>query len=201
MFKKTYLLILGAAAGLALLLVGWGMFGASYTFQGSLIDPASPAPDIELQDQSGDLFRLGDQQGKVVLVFFGYTHCPDVCPITLTEFKQIKQDLGDLSDQVQFVFVTVDPERDTRQRIRQYLSSFDPEFIGLGGAREDLEPVWKSYGVYEAKHDPGSQGEDQVDHTSRVYAVDKEGNLRLTYPSEMGVAAMLEDVRYLVGEG
>jgi len=200
MSKDKYLVVVGAAIGLALMLVGWQVFLRPYTFQGSLIDPAAPAPDFELVDQNGDTFRLSEQRDRVVLLFFGYTNCPDVCPVTLTEFKQIKERLGESSDKVRFVFITVDPERDTRQRIGQHLAKFDPEFIGLGGAYEELESVWKSFGVYQSKQETGSAAGYLVDHTARVYAIDKEGNLRLTYPFEMETTAMYEDVRYLIQE-
>ncbi len=120
-------------------------------------------------------FRLSDQKGQIVLLFFGYTHCPDVCPVTLSHFKQIKADLGDQADQVRFVFITVDPERDTADQLSQYLPNFDPDITGLTGSRQSLESVWKSYGVYQAKQEVGSAAGYLVDHTARTYLIDQQG--------------------------
>lgn len=181
-----------------LILVGWQVVSRPYTFQGSLIEPPIKAPEIELIDQDGQPFRLSDHHGKVVLVFFGYTNCPDVCPLTLSDFKLIKADLDEQTDQVSFVFVTVDPERDTQERLKAYLANFDPAFVGLTGSLSELESVWKAYGVYQAKQDTGSAAGYLVDHTARTYAIDKNGDLRLTYPFEMERQALLEDVRHLI---
>ena len=169
-----------------------------YTFQGSLIEPAVPAPEFELTDMNGKPFQLGQLSGQVVVMFFGYTGCPDVCPVTLTEFLQIRSKLGDAADQVSFVFVTVDPERDTPERMRKYLTNFDPEIIGLSGERNELEPVWADYGVYQAKVEGGSPENYLVDHSSRVYVIDADGNLRITYLFGTENQLITEDVRHLV---
>lgn len=184
--------------GVALILTGWQYIQLPYTFRGSLIDPPVQAADFELSDQHGQPFRLSDQDGQVVLLFFGYTHCPDVCPLTLSDFKLIKSDLGDQADRVRFVFVTVDPERDTREVIGQYMQNFDPDFIGLTADRATLEQVWKDYGVYQAKQDVGSAAGYLVDHTARTYLVDQQGNWRLTYPFEMEYGDISKDIRYLL---
>jgi protein SCO1/2 len=200
---KSKGLVLGVGAGALLLLVfmGWRMLAAPYTYQGSLLETPVPASDIELNDQHGSLFRLSDQRGKVVLMAFGYTNCPDVCPTTLAQFKQIKSSLGSAADSVRFVFITVDPERDTRERLNQYLGSFDPDFTGLSSSRSDLEPIWQKYGVFQQKQTPDSSGNYTVDHTSRIYAIDKNGNYRLTYPYDIDASAIAEDVHQLVEEG
>lgn len=191
---------MGVIIGLALILVGWQIYDLTYTYQGSLIDPPLPAADFELIDQNGQPFRLSKQRGRVVLMFFGYTNCPDVCPVTLTEFKQVKQQLGKSAEDVSFVFISVDPERDTRERVKLYMNNFDSTFIGLTGDRAALEPVWKSYGVYQAQQDTGSAAGYLVDHTARVYAIDTQGNWRLTYPFGMEVEKMIADVAHLLRE-
>ncbi|HLA98721.1 MAG TPA: SCO family protein [Anaerolineales bacterium] len=183
-----------------LLLMGRQVLSGGYTFQGSLIDPPAPAADFALRDQNGEVFRLSDQKGKVVLIFFGYTHCPDVCPITLTDFKRIKDELGDLAVEVRFVLITVDPERDTVERLRNYLPGYDPSFYGLTGERAQLEKVWRSYGVYQAGQEAEGEAGYEVEHTARIYAIDKHGSWRLTYPLEMGRKAVIEDVRHLLKE-
>jgi protein SCO1/2 len=169
-----------------------------YTFQGSLIDPPVEAPKFELIDVNGQRFKLSELDGQVVIMFFGYTSCPDVCPVTLTDFLRIRSKLGNQAEKVSFVFVTVDPERDTPERMNKYLTNFDPAIIGLTGERAELESVWSSYGVYEAKVDGGSEDNYLVDHSSRIYVIDADGNLRLTYLFGTENQVIIEDVRQLV---
>ena len=200
--KSRVLLLFGFAVlvGLSVTLSA-GMLARPYTFQGSLIDPPVSAADFTLSDQNGQPFTLSDQRGNVVLIFFGYTHCPDVCPVTLTRYKQLRTELGAQAEQVRFVFITVDPERDTVENIQKHLANYDPAIVGLTGSRAELEPVWKSYGVYQAKAQTESAAGYLVDHTARVYAIDTQGNWRLTYPFEMDTPAILEDVRHLLKSG
>ena len=199
---KTKMVYLGIGAALvAVLLVGFQFIQRPHTYRGSLIDPPVPAADFELTDQNGQKFRLSDQDGEIILLFFGYSNCPDVCPLTMSEYKQMKEMLGEQADQVRFVFVTVDPERDTQARLSEYVNAFDPEIIGLTGSRTELEPVWKSYGVYQAKQETGSAAGYTVDHTSRTYLIDQDGNWQLTYPFEMEKEDILSDVRYLLSQG
>jgi len=191
----------GVAIGVGLLLVGWQLTNQPYSYKGSTIEPSIQAADIELTDQYGNSFRLADQQGYVSLIFFGYTNCPDVCPITLAEYKKIIAELGDQAGDVRFVFVTVDPERDTVERLNTYLSFYHPDIIGLTGEQANLETVYKGYGVFQSKQDTGSAAGYLVDHTARTYAIDKQGNLRLTYPFEMDWEDIAEDIRHLLQEG
>lgn len=200
MKSKLGILGVGVVIGLALAWFAWRALAGTYTFQGSLIDPPVPAADFELTDQDGRPFRLSDQQGKVVLIFFGYTHCPDVCPITLSEYKQIKRQLGERAENVQFLFITVDPERDTPERLNAYVRNFDPDFIGLTGSQAELEAVWESYYVYQARVESGSAAGYLVDHTARVYAIDRQNNWRLTYPFGMEVSKIVKDVSFLLRE-
>ncbi len=195
---RTYW-ILGAAilVGLGVTL-GVGLLKQPYTYQGSFIDPPVPASDFQLTDQNGQPYRLSDQRGKAVLLFFGYTNCLDICPVTMAEYKQVKDKLGDKASQVNFVFITVDPERDTAERLRSYLSIHDPGITGLSGSQADLQAVWKAYGVYVAKGEVDSTGGYSVDHTARIYAIDRQGNLRLTYPYEMGSEPIASDLTHLL---
>lgn len=188
------------------ILVGLGIvyatmtYARAYTYQGSLIEPPVPAPDFELVNQNSQTYRLSEQRGKVVLIFFGYTHCPDVCPVTLTDYKEIKSKLGDQSKDVKFLFITADPERDTPEQLKNYLKNFDPDFIGLTQVRDLLEPVWKGYGVYTSKVDSGDPDNYLVDHSARTYIIDKNGNLRLTYLFGTGSEVIAEDVAHLLKE-
>jgi protein SCO1/2 len=199
MVLRRWFLGLGFLLVLALL-VAWRQATRPYVYQGALIDPPVPAADFTLSDQNEQPFRLSQQHGRVVLLFFGYTHCPDVCPATLTVYKKIKDSLGGESEQVRFVFITVDPERDTPEQLRRFVGAFDPSFIGLSGSREQLQAVWQAYGVYRAEQQVESALDYVVDHSTRIYAIDRQGNWRLTYPFEMDWQAIARDVRHLIRE-
>jgi protein SCO1 len=152
------------------------------TFRGTSYDPPLPAAEFELSQGNGGSFRLSEKRGDVVLLFFGYTSCPDVCPTTLSEMKRVMADLGADAERVQVVFVTVDPKRDTPQKLKEYVSIFNPAFIGLSGSMEELEKVWNDYGVYREEEElPNSATGYLVNHTARVYLIDRDGNLRLSY--------------------
>jgi protein SCO1/2 len=199
--KFRHFLLLGIAALIGLSVVfATLVYARPYVFHGSLIDPPLPAADFVLEDQNGQPFRLNDQAGEIVLIFFGYTNCPDVCPVTLSDFRNIKAQLGEQADRVQFVFITVDPERDTPEKIQAYLQNFDPAIIGLTGDRFELEPVWKAYGVYQAKVESASASGYLVDHTARVYVIDSGSNFRLTFPFGTPDQDMAADVTYLLRE-
>jgi len=199
--SKYYLIGIGAILGIGItLLAGWLFIDQNYTYQGVLIDPPAPAADFELTDQNGQPYRLSDQGGKVILIFFGYTNCPDVCPLTLTEFKRIKEGLGDKAQDVHFVYITVDPERDTVERMKFYVGNFDPSFIALTSDRETLQPIWDAYGVYQERQDVGSAAGYLVDHTARIYTIDKGGNWRINYPFGMDTDKITEDISHLVLE-
>jgi protein SCO1/2 len=192
---------LGLLIGVVFVSVAAFVYTRPYNYQGSLIEPPIDATDFSLTDQNGDTFTLSDHKGSVVLLFFGYTNCPDVCPTTLYDFKQIKSNLGDQQDEVVFVFVTVDPERDTPDRLKEHLSNFDPSFIGLTGSIEEMEPVFDGFGVYRAKQDTKSELSYLMDHTARVYGIDPQGKLHITFPFGMIYEAMLDDIVHLLGEG
>ena len=171
-----------------------------HTFQGSLIENPAPAADFELVDQDGQIFRLSEQKGNVVLAFFGYTHCPDVCPVTLSDFGKIRTRLGDRAERVEFVFITTDPERDTPEQINRYLSNFDAEIQGLTGQEQDLEKVWNAYGVYRELVDQQEPENYLVDHTARVYLIDQRGNLRVTYTFGTESEGIAADVSFILKE-
>ncbi len=165
--------------------------GAPAAWHGSVIDPPTVVADFTLTDQHGQPFRLSDQRGHPVLMFFGYTSCPDVCPLTLATFKQVYQQLGDQASGVRFVFITVDPAVDTPQQLQSYLANFEPAFIGLTGSPAALQGVWQYYGVYQAKKD----GSQTVEHSSSIYLIDPQGRWRVLYDADAKPGDLLEDLR------
>lgn len=163
------------------------------------INPPKPAPDFELIDQHGNPFRLSDQQGNAVVLFFGYTTCPDVCPATLGQLRVVKEQLGDAADRTRFVFVSVDPARDTPEALQKMLTRFgDDDFIGLTGEPADLVQVWRDYNVYveqvPAEGEAGDEGHYWVTHSSYVYLVNPDGVMELLYFHNFDIPGMAEDI-------
>lgn len=197
--RVRHFLLLGSATLIGLAAVGGTLFFARpHAFAGSLYDPPLPAKDFTLADQHGQAFRLSENKGNIVLMFFGYSNCPDVCPVTLSDFKKVKAELGPQAERVRFVFITTDPERDTPERLSEYLEFFDPAIIGLTGSRAELEPVWDAYGVYQAKVETESSAGYLVDHTSRVYLIDTDNNFRMTFQFGTEPRAMAGDIAELL---
>lgn len=202
--KPTRSLILAGLAAIALVVLAvlaWQIWQKQNTFRGSEITPSPPAAAIELQRADGSPFSLRAQQGRVVLVYFGFTNCPDFCPGTLAKFQQVQRRLGDLAAEVDFVFVTTDPQRDTPEAAAAYAEYYGPAFIGLSGSEDELRPIWEGYYVGRLIVPmPESALGYTVNHSTRVYVVDTHGNLRLTFPFEMKADDMAHDVRLLLKE-
>ncbi len=173
-------------------------FARPYTFHGSQFDPPPPAADFTLTDQEGRSVRLSDYRGRVVLLFFGYTHCPDVCPTTLAKLNYVVQELGEAAREVQVIFISVDPERDTPAAMKRYLSHFDPAFVGLTGRPEEIEAVTRAYGVYVEKEEVGSAAGYLVTHSARTYVIDREGRLVLTFAYETEPQDLAADLEQLL---
>ena len=152
---------------------------------------------LNLTDHNGRPRTLADFRGKVVTVFFGFTHCPDVCPTTLAEMAQVMKELGADADQLQVLFVTVDPERDTQKLLAQYVPSFHPGFIGLYGDRDATARAAKEFKIYYNQQ-PAKSGSYSVDHSAGTFILDREGRLRLYAQYGQGPAALLHDIRLLL---
>jgi len=204
MKNMRILLIAGGAllVGISVFLIGLQAFADQQQFKGSAIGtPAPQAMDFELQQPDGSLFRLEDQRGKVVLIYLGYTNCPDFCPATLGKYQQVAEQVGEDAADVVFVFITVDPDRDTPEVINSYMARFNPDFVGLTGPLEELQRVWVGYGAGTPIHEEvESEIGYVVSHGTRVWVIDKEGNLRITFPFEMSASDMAHDVLLLLAE-
>jgi len=169
-----------------------------YAFHGAQFNPPPMATDFTLIDQEGRPVQLSDYRGKLILLFFGYTHCPDVCPTTLAKLNNVFRELGNAAKEIQVVFVSVDPERDTPEAIKRYLSHFNPSFIGLTGQPEEIEAVVQAYGVYVEKEEVGSAAGYLINHSARTYVIDQEGKLVLTFAYETEPQDMVSDLKKLL---
>ena len=155
--------------------------------------------DFALLDPDGKVRTLADFKGKVVVMFFGYTQCPDICPTTLTEMQQVMTLLGPQSDKVQVLFVTVDPERDTAEILKQYVPAFDPRFLGLRPAdAAALEKVTRDFKIYYKKVPGANPGSYTIDHTAGSYAFDPDGRLRLYIKHAQGPETLEHDLKELL---
>ncbi len=169
------------------------------SFRGIDITGADYARGFALTDFNGQPRTLGDFAGKVVVVFFGYTQCPDVCPTTMSEMAQVKQTLGADGDRLQVLFVSVDPERDTPEVLKAYMAAFDPGFLALYAASPDqLAALAKDFKVYYKRVDGKTPTSYTMDHTAASYVYDPQGRLRLYSRYGSGAQAMAEDVKLLL---
>lgn len=151
-------------------------------YVGDRVDPPLELQDFTLPSSTGETMSLSDLNGQWRVMFFGYLHCPDFCPLTLAEYRQVKGLLGEDAEQVEFVYVSVDGVRDTPEALRAYLGNFDPEFIGFSGDDETLARIQPDYGFYYSRRlDSGSQAVYVIDHSTRSYLVDPEGRLRASF--------------------
>lgn len=162
---------------------------------------ADYARDFALADADGRTRTLADFKGKVVVLFFGYAQCPDVCPTTMTEMAQVRQQLGADGDRLQVIFVTVDPERDTPAVMKAYTGAFDPSFVALIPTPEQLAAMAKDFKFYYKKVDGSTPTSYTVDHSAASYVYDTQGRLRLYARYGAGVAPMVADVKTLIGQG
>jgi protein SCO1/2 len=165
------------------------------------ITGAEYARDFQLTDANGQARSLKDFQGKAVVVFFGFTQCPDVCPTTLTEIAQAKKLLGKDGDRVQGVFITIDPERDTPEVLKSYVDNFGPDFVALRGTPEQTAAVAKDFKVYYKKVDGKTPGSYTMDHSAASFVYDPQGRLRLYTRYGTGPQALADDLKLLLQAG
>ncbi len=194
--KRSFLLF---AALTLLLLVGIGIFQLMQppTLRGTVIEPPKPMPDFTLQSADGPV-SLSDFRGKIVVLYFGYTSCPDVCPTTLANLRRALNDLGEKADEVQVILVAVDWQKDTPERVASYLSAFHPDFVGLSGAQEQINAVTKDFGIFYQINPPDENGYYTVDHTATTLVLNREGGLILTWPYGLTADELLDDLKVVI---
>jgi protein SCO1/2 len=202
-FRKIWAVRLGIMLFAALIMAGCGSgdksSGPTATpLPGTLLDPPKEVSDFTLTSNANQPFHLSDLRGKVAVLFFGYTHCPDVCPTTMADFKRVKADLGDDAARVAFVFISVDGARDTPDRLATYVHAFDPDFIGLTGDDATLRAIAKDYGVFFQRVNYDNPDNYLVDHTATSFAVGPEGKLRVVFSYQSDPAGMAQRIRSLL---
>lgn len=164
------------------------------------ITGAEYARELALHDADGRPRTLADFKGKVTLVFFGYTQCPDVCPSTLAELALVKRGLGAAGDRIQGVFVSVDPQRDTPQVLKEYVSNFDPSFVALTGTPDEIKRAAQNFKVFYAQVPGRTEGSYTIDHTAGTYVFDAQGRVRLFVRYGAGPEALAHDLKLLLAE-
>ena len=180
----------------ALLLVACG--GGAQKFNSVDITGANYARDFSLTDHTGVKRTVADYRGKVVAIFFGFTQCPDVCPTTLADMAQVKKRLGKDGDQLQVIFITVDPERDTQSVLARYVPGLDPSFVGLYGSTEQTAATAKEFKVFYQKVAGKTASSYSVDHSAGTYVIDRDGRVRLFVRHAEGVEPIVADLKRLI---
>lgn len=167
-------------------------------FQSIDLTGADYATGFSLKDQNGSLRTLADFSGKVVVVFFGFTQCPDVCPTSMVELAQVKKALGTDGEKLQVVFISVDPERDTPAILKAYMANFDPSFLALRPTLSELAAVAKDFKIYYKKVEGSAPGAYSMDHTAGSYVFDGKGHIRLFTRYGSGSGPLIADIRQLI---
>ncbi len=192
---------------LALLLAGCAQPAAQHNHAveddpmtaGTVLDPPTVLADFTMPSSTGAPLSLADLKGRPTLVFFGFTNCPDVCPTTMAEFKRAKEELGADGERVNYLLISVDPERDTPEALARYLGAFDPAFVGLQGDEATLRQIGRDFGLYYEKQAPAADGSYSVDHSSAAYLLDSEARLSVVYSYGTPYTTFVHDIHEMLG--
>jgi protein SCO1/2 len=168
-----------------------------HTFHGTVIQSPEPSYDFTLTSVDGDV-SLSDFRGKIVLIYFGYTFCPDICPGTLGNVAQALRNMGTQADDVQLIMVSLDPERDTPEKLAEYMGHFHPSFIGVTGSKEKLDEVAALYGIFYQKAEGSDATGYLIDHTATLMVLDREGYLKLVFPFGVTAEEIADDLKYMI---
>ena len=199
MKNKNWIFIAGIALGLVVILLVWGIPRLTpHTFTGTLLQSPSEAHNFTLYSSNGRQVSLEDYRGKLVMLYFGYTFCPDVCPASLAEASQALKILGDDAKDVQLIMISVDPERDSPSKTAEYVKFFHPDYIGVTGSAEEIAEVATLYGIFYQKNE-GSEATDYlVDHTATITVVDQKGHVKLVFAYGTEAEDIAADLKYLL---
>lgn len=167
-------------------------------FDGVAFDPPEPAPAVALPQSNGTPFNFAKQDGKIVVLFFGYTHCPDICPTTLADWAKAKRALGHSAGHVRFVFISVDPARDTPESTQRYAANFDPDFIGLTGDSSTIAAVQSAFHVTSQREYVHSSTDYAVMHSGQTFVIDQHAKLRLLYEPGAPTDYLVSDIKRLL---
>jgi protein SCO1/2 len=191
--------VLGAAAAAAALAACDR--GGAPSFRSTDVTGADYGRTLELTDHDGKPRTLADWKGKVVMLFFGFTQCPDVCPTTLARMADVMKQLGPDADKVQVLFVTLDPERDTAEVLGKYVTAFDPRFVGLWGDKDATAKAAREFRIFYQKVPGKTESTYSIDHTAASFVLDREGRLRLYVRHQQPVEDIVADVKTLLARG
>lgn len=194
--RRLTLAALLTVAGMAVLSAG--CTPSAPAFNGVDITGASYARDFALTDAAGKRRTLAEFRGKLVVVFFGFAQCPDICPTTLADLAQVKKRLGSDGERIQVIFITVDPKRDSPQVLASYVPAFDPSFIGLTGSSEEIAAAAREFKVFFQKVAGKTETSYTIDHTTGAYVFDREGRVRLFIRHGTGAEAIAADLQRLL---
>ncbi len=195
--QRALLIVLVAFGALAALIAGTALL-RPYRYHGRLLETDRPPVDMTLTGHTGERMQLSDYRGKLVVLYFGYTFCPDACPTAMSALGRAMRRMGDKADQVQVFMVTVDPERDTAEVLGQYVTHFDPRFIGLVGTPKEIAAAASVFNIFYQKSATTSASSYLVDHTTSITVVDREGRIRLSFPLETAAEDIASDLSHLL---
>lgn len=190
---KFLLSFFATVLGLA---VGFYFF-RPHTFHGTVIQSPETSHDFTLTGINGNV-SLSDYRGKLVLLYFGYTFCPDICPATLANVGQALNQIGSKADDVQTIMISLDPQRDTPEKLAEYTAHFHPSFIGVTGTQEQLDAVASLYGIFYQVNEGSDATGYLIDHTATLLVIDREGFLKLVFPFGVTVDEIADDLKYML---
>lgn len=170
-----------------------------HTFHGSVVQSTEPSYNFTLTGADGKSVSLNDYSGKIVFIYFGYTFCPDICPATLANVGQALRKIGeDKASQVQTIMISLDPERDTPEKLAEYVAHFHPSFIGITGSQDELAKVTSLYGIFYEKHVEAGATGYLIDHTATLLVLDRQGYLKLVFPFGVTSEEIADDLEYML---
>ena len=202
MDRRILLVGLGTLLLLTIVITSVILFAGSDQLRGTYFaQPYPVAAEIKLARADGSNFKLSDLRGNLVLLFFGYTSCPDVCPTTLAQLKLALEALEpSQAEQVKVLLVTVDPGQDSPERVQEYVNHFNPSFIGFSGTEAQLATVWSDYGIFREIVKDNSAAGYSIEHTARVTLIDRNGSLRDSFPTDAPLEDIVHDIKLLLKE-